>query len=114
MNGRLRFGYLLMALLVSMALVVAGCSGGDDDGDSGGSAMTTDTSTTTTAAAEPASDDSMTKADDSMMMEGPKPVYGGKITFASSRDVRSGFDPHGTSGGQSQHQNTNSWWYNNL
>lgn len=117
MNGAFRNGYLLVALLVSMALVVAACSGGDgEDGDSGGSAATTTTTTTTTTAAPTdasTSGDTMAK-DDGMMMEGPKPVTGGKLTFGQRRDVRSGFDPHGTSGGQSQHQNTNSWWYNNL
>lgn len=116
MTGTLRHGYILVALLVSMALVVAACSGGDDgDGDSGGSAATTTTSTTTTTAAptDASTGDTMAK-DDGMMMEGPKPVYGGKLTFGQRRDVRSGFDPHGTSGGQAQHQNTNSWWYNNL
>ena len=119
MSGRLRHGYIFVALLVALALLVAACSGGGDgDGDSGGSAATTSTSTTTTttAAATDSSTDSgtMTKADDGMMMDAPHPVYGGKITFANTRDVRSGFDPHGTRGGQGQHQNTNSWWYNNL
>ena len=118
MSGRLRHGYIFVALLVALAMLVAACSGGDDgDGDSGGSAATTTTTTTTATTAAPSdastSGDTMAK-DDGMMMDGPKPVYGGKVTFASSRDVRSGFDPHGTRGGQSQHQNTNSWWYNNL
>ena len=116
MSGRLRHGYLLMALLVSLALVVAACSGGDDeDGDSGGSAATTTTTTTTTTAAPTDSSTSGdTTATGDAMAEAPAVVYGGKVTFGQRRDVRSGFDPHGTSGGQAQHQNTNSWWYNNL
>ena len=116
MTGTFRHGYILVALLVSMALVVAACSGGDgEDGDSGGSAATTTTTTTTTTAApSDASTSGDTMAKDDAMMEAPNPVYGGTVTLATNRDVRSGFDPHGTSGGQSQHQNTNSWWFNNL
>lgn len=114
MQGTLRHGYLLLALLVSMALVVAACSGGDGgDGDSGGSAATTTTTTTATTTDSSMSSGTMTSGD-GMMMDSPHPTYGGTVTLATNRDVRSGFDPHGTSGGQSQHQNTNSWWYNNV
>lgn len=112
MNGTRRYGYLLLALLVSMALVMAACSGSDDgDGDS---AATTTTGSASSSAAATSSDSTTTAADDGAAMDGPMPVYGGTVTLATNRDVRSGFDPHGTSGGQSQHQNTNSWWYNNL
>ena len=115
MSGTLRHGYVLVALLVALAMLVAACSGGDDgDGDSGGSGAATGSTTTTTTTAAASADDSATKPDDSAMAEGPEPVYGGAVRFAQQRDVRSGFDPHGTRGGQSQHQNTNSWWYNNL
>ena len=115
MKGTWRHGYILLALLLSLALAVAACSGADDgDGDGGGSGAATTTTTTTATATDTAASSGDTMASGDAMMEGPKPVYGGKITFASSRDVRSGFDPHGTSGGQAQHQNTNSWWYNNL
>ncbi len=114
MTAARRGSYLLVALLLALAMVFAACAGDDDDGDGGGAAAPSESTTTTdTTTAAPADGDTMEKPADAMM-EGPKPVYGGKITFASSRDVRSGFDPHGTSGGQAQHQNTNSWWYNNL
>jgi peptide/nickel transport system substrate-binding protein len=116
MKGTWRHGYILVALLLSVALAVAACSGGDEgDGDAGGSGAATTTTTSTTATATDTSASSGdTMAKDDAMMEKPEVAYGGKVTFGQRRDVRSGFDPHGTSGGQAQHQNTNSWWYNNL
>lgn len=115
MKGTWRHGYILLALMLSVALAVAACSGGDDgDGDAGGSGAATTTTTTTATATDTSASSGDTMAKDDAMMEKPAVVYGGKVTFGQRRDVRSGFDPHGTSGGQAQHQNTNSWWYNNL
>ena len=107
----MRRSVLLVGILGILALLVGACAGDDDEDDVASSAPAAAQSQTTTPTSGTQATTTESSATTAMA---EMPVYGGVWRTASSRDVRSGFDPHGTRGGQSQHMNSNTLWYNNL
>jgi len=82
---------IILTLLLTTGAVA--CSSGNDEGTTGG------------VTAAPSAVNSV---------NGVVPIYGGTLTYLARRDQRAAWDPHGTVGGQSQHQFSSSMWFNTL
>jgi peptide/nickel transport system substrate-binding protein len=104
-----KFGFIGMAMLMSMLVLAVACSSGDDDSSSSAASSSTTAAPTAAAQAAPAATTPAV-----MAPEADQPIYGGTLRFAQQRDNRVSWDPHATRGGQSLAQNTGSWWHNGL
>ena len=96
---------VLLVLLLTAAAI--SCSSGVDSGDATAGGETAPSTSSEAPAAAPT-------AVVINPINGVVPTYGGSLIYLATRDQRAAWDPHGTVGGQSQHQYSSSMWYNNL